>query len=141
MKKLAFIILLLPLLSLSAAKRDIPFEINYYGISPGAEALSMGYAFSGYGISPASVFWNPANISLMKFSSLYMDFAKYDSVDITDLIDYQNGLKGTILFPSYQKRGAFHGILSAYRMLKTVLLPIRTVLLSSKEPLTSMKSY
>lgn len=97
MRKILFFTLLIPFLSLSAAKTEIPFEINYYGISPGAEALSMGYAFSGYGISPASVFWNPANISLMKFSSLYFDFAKYDSVDITDLINYQNGLNGARL--------------------------------------------
>lgn len=77
----------------------------------------MGYAFSGYGISPASVFWNPANISLMKFSSLYFDFAKYDSVDITDLINYQNGLNGARLdfLSLVSKEGVFRGILLAYR--------------------------
>ncbi len=95
MKKILLIIFIIPFLTVFADKIDIPFEINYYGISPGAEALSMGYAYSSYGESPANVFWNPANISLMKFSSLYMDYAKYDSVDIADLIDYQNGLKGS----------------------------------------------
>lgn len=78
----------------SSEKLDIPFNINYYGISPGAEALGMGYAFSSGVSSPAMVFWNPANISLLEKAVIYIDFAKYDSVDITDLINYENGLKG-----------------------------------------------